>query len=550
MIRWQLLYQLKTVWLHNCSAVTREWNGYRMERLSAHDFGKHRHSESRRSFPQTGLHHEFDALPLTEPYIAYWHFFNLFFIFIFIRRLSSWTKTTTKQQKSRRKPPTVNKFNEANAAPGSEVPEGVMGVGTSHKCKNKHKHVSKCVPFNHFCNTELTRDQRKTKTIKVRSFSLPTRSVRLSVHWSFFVTEVLLHIPCWLLYMGSFSYTSCAGFFIWGVFLTHPVLVSLCGEFFLHILCWFLYMGSFSYTSCAGFFIWGVFLTHPVLVSLCGEFFLHILCWFLYVGSFSYTSCAGFFVWGVFLTHPVLASLCGEFFLHILCWLLCVGSFSYTSCAGFFMWGVFLTHPVLASLCGEFFLHILCWFLYMWSFSYTSRVGFFMWRVSLARPDGDGHYKCGVSLTRSVPCWLLYVGNFYNTSTAGFFMWGVSLTHSMLASLLMCEISTTHPMLASFCGKSHLHWHPVLASLWGEFLLYISRCPLYMGSFSYTSRAGFLFHSGFFMWDFSLTHSVLASLCGQFRVHVPPLPPPPPPRPRFFIYILLIIQLAEPKKGV
>ena len=54
------------------------------------------------------------------------------------------------------------------------------------------------------------------------------------------------------------------------------MLVSLYGEFFLHIPCWFLYMGSFSYTSRVGFFIWRVFLTHHVLVSFYGEFFLHI----------------------------------------------------------------------------------------------------------------------------------------------------------------------------------------------------------------------------------------------------------------------------------
>ena len=97
----------------------------------------------------------------------------------------------------------------------------------------------------------------------------------------------------------------------------------------------FFYLGSFSYTSRAGFiFISGVSLTHPVLASfLSGEFFLHIPCCFVlfYVGSFSYTSRAGFtFMWGVCLTHPVLASF--------LCW-----EFSYTSHADV----VSLTHPVL-----------------------------------------------------------------------------------------------------------------------------------------------------------------------------------------------------------
>ena len=41
---------------------------------------------------------------------------------------------------------------------------------------------------------------------------------------SFLFGEFLSHIPCWLPFM-------------WGVFLTHPVLASLCGEFLLHVLC-------------------------------------------------------------------------------------------------------------------------------------------------------------------------------------------------------------------------------------------------------------------------------------------------------------------------
>ena len=54
-------------------------------------------------------------------------------------------------------------------------------------------------------------------------------------------------------------------------------------EFLLHILCWLLCVGRFSYTSCAGFLMWGVslcgdLLTHPVLASFCMEFLLHVLC--------------------------------------------------------------------------------------------------------------------------------------------------------------------------------------------------------------------------------------------------------------------------------
>ena len=204
---------------------------------------------------------------------------------------------------------------------------------------------------------------------------------------------VLFHTPCWLhFYLRSFSYTSRATFiFMRGVSLTHPVLSRfLCREFLLHIPCFFFfffffsprplfiliflfYLGSFSYTSRAGFiFIWGVSLTRPMLASfLCGEFLLHIPCWLhFYLRSFSYTSRAGFiFVFGVSLTHPVLASfLCLEFLLHILCWLnIYADSFSYTSRATFiFMRGISLTHPVLAFLSLSFL--------------------FFIWGVSLPHP--------------------------------------------------------------------------------------------------------------------------------------------------------------------
>ena len=80
------------------------------------------------------------------------------------------------------------------------------------------------------------------------------------------------------------------------VSLTHPLLASLCGAFLLHILCWLPYVGSF-------------FMCHV-------EIFLHILCWLLFVWSFSYMYCASFFMWRVSLTHTMLAALCGLFLLH------------------------------------------------------------------------------------------------------------------------------------------------------------------------------------------------------------------------------------------
>ena len=192
-----------------------------------------------------------------------------------------------------------------------------------------------------------------------------------SLFFLFFLSgEFALHIPCWLhFYLGSFSYTSNAGFiFTWAVSPTHPVLDSLISlAFLLHILCWLYFLFFFK----------------------SGELLLHVLCWphsylgSFYLGSFSYTSHAYFiFLWGVSITHPMLAfvlnwgvSLFFSFFFFN------QASLPHTFRASFiFIWGVSLTHPVLASpLCGEFLLHILCWlYFYLGSFSYTSLASVFL----------------------------------------------------------------------------------------------------------------------------------------------------------------------------
>ena len=135
-------------------------------------------------------------------------------------------------------------------------------------------------------------------------------------------------------YFHSLSYTSRAGFmFMKGVSLTHPVLAGfifilgisltylvlasfLLGEFLLHILCWHHFsVGSFSYTSRAGFFFF-FFLnlgsspdtSHAYFIFL-REYLLHIPCWLLFSS--------------------------GEFLLQIPCWLH-LGNFYNTSGAGFF----------------------------------------------------------------------------------------------------------------------------------------------------------------------------------------------------------------------
>ena len=149
---------------------------------------------------------------------------------------------------------------------------------------------------------------------------------------------------CLHFYAGSFLQFPCC-LFMQGISLTHPIFffsffffsLLFSGEFLLHIPCWIhFYLGSFSYTSRAGFIcIWGVSLTHPVLVLILSrDLLLHIPCWLhFYQGSFSYTSRAGFIcMQGISLTHPTQPPFfCREFVWHIPCCLhFYAGSFSYT----------------------------------------------------------------------------------------------------------------------------------------------------------------------------------------------------------------------------
>ena len=148
-----------------------------------------------------------------------------------------------------------------------------------------------------------------------------------------------------------------------------------------------------------------------------------------------------------------------------------VGSLSYTSLVGFspsLSWAGFI-------LCGEFLWHIPCWLFFFSPF-------FFFFFLS-------GEFLL------HIPRWLYFsVRSFSYTSHDCFIsMWGVSLTHPMLAFfffflLLIWWVSLTHPVPASY--------------LCGEFLLQIPYwLYFYLGSFSYTSHACFLF-----LWGVCLTH--------------------------------------------
>ena len=161
-------------------------------------------------------------------------------------------------------------------------------------------------------------------------------------------------------------------------------------------------------------------------------------------------------MWGVSLTHPMLLSfLCREFARHILrCLHVYVGSFSYTSQAVFvFRREVSLTHSLLACF-------------YAGSFSYTFRADL-------------SFFLCGEFLLH-IPCWLyFYLGRFSYTSHAGLFVtWGVSLTHPVLAVF--------------FCGEFLLH---IPCWLYSLSLTHTVQASSFfnLGSFSYTSRAGFIF---------------------------------------------------------
>ena len=124
--------------------------------------------------------------------------------------------------------------------------------------------------------------------------------------------------------MGSLSYTSHVDFiFMWGVSVTHPVLLSfLCGEFVLHITC------------CLDFYAGNLWPPPPPFFFFLCTSLRHIPCWlYFYGGSFSYTSHAGFiFIGGVSLTHPMFdLHFCGEFVLQIPCFFV----------VAFFLWCFF-----------------------------------------------------------------------------------------------------------------------------------------------------------------------------------------------------------------
>ena len=112
-----------------------------------------------------------------------------------------------------------------------------------------------------------------------------------------------------------------------------------------------------------------------------------------------------------------------------------------------------------------------------------------------------------------IPCCLnVYTGSFSYTSRAVLISTlGVSLTHPMqVFSFFIWWISLTDPVLVSFFSFL------LFFLLSRAFVIHIL-CWLdfYLGCFSYTSRAGFIFTGGV-----SLTHPVLASILSGEK-HIP-----------------------------
>ena len=203
-------------------------------------------------------------------------------------------------------------------------------------------------------------------------------------------------------------------------------------------------------------------------------------------------------------------------FLHIPC-SLCFYLFGFI-----FYSGEFLLHiPCwLHFLCGEFRWLIPYWlYFYLGSFSYTSHACF------IFRGGGGGGGGGGG----------IFLIFFFNL-----LYWGVSLTHPMLALFFFLIFNLGSFSYRSRAGFVFMRGLSLLASHIPYWLYF------YLWSFSNTSHACFIFREGggrggsytgefllhipcwlyfifiFLIYGFSLTDPVLASfLCGDFLLHIP-----------------------------
>ena len=112
----------------------------------------------------------------------------------------------------------------------------------------------------------------------------------------------------------------------------------------------------------------------------------------------------------------------------------------------------------------------------------------------------------------NIPCWFhFYMGSFLTHPVLFFVLFLFfalnlgSFSYTTRAGFIFrCGVSLTHPMRALFLsGEFHLHF-----PCWLDF---------YLGSFSYTSRAGLIF-----IWGVSVTLPVLSFFSfGEFLLHIP-----------------------------
>ena len=95
-------------------------------------------------------------------------------------------------------------------------------------------------------------------------------------------------------------------------------------------------------------------------------------------------------------------------------------------------------------------------------------------------------------------------------------------------SFFIGGVSLTHPVMASFYVGSYSYTSGADVFMWKIFLTYVPCWLVHVGSLSYTSCAGCLMEGvyithpvfGALKWRVSLTHPLLASLCGEFLLHI------------------------------
>ena len=152
------------------------------------------------------------------------------------------------------------------------------------------------------------------------------------------------------------------------------------------------------------------------------------------------------------------------------------------------------------------------------SFSYTSpAVLICIEEVSITHPM-LASFLSGEFLLH-IPCWLFFLWGFLLDIPCWLHFYLGSFSYTTRAGFnFMRAVSSTHTMLTVFIGWVSLT-HPLLSWFVSKKFLLHNRCwlPFYLESFSYTSHAGVNL-----IWGVCLTHPTLASfLCRELLLHIP-----------------------------